>query len=505
MGSIVLNSLLSNCATCGLLCPAARGWGLCPDAPIEVLTDRLGEFAKAFSALVKRAGKLGCDAPSYATVTEYTRVSWLRNTDGSVRLPRRSVGGDRITCVRVSGNAPKFNGWALLATLTPISLPEGAVNLIKSVPGAGELPEIYRTSGTFCDHCTTSRVRKETFVVRHDDGRTMQVGRQCIRDFLGGSSPEHVAALFTFWRSVSELGEEGEGGGWGRRTDSESLIAYLGLVVREVRAEGWLSRKAAREQEKFSSADQAWDRMHPSPMSGRSPQVADEAEILLATSAVAWACDLAGTSDYEHNVRAVALSGSVEPSTLGLAASIWTAYERAMEREVERRQKLSTLAHSEWQGIVDRSTGVLFLHVTKVLDLESEYGVTHLHMMQDERGNAFKWFASSTRLDVGTLYRIEGKVKKHDEYQGIKSTVLTRCTASDPSKAIVSLSQAMQKLAGGDLGLAQVGSDTFEGEAAALLQARALYAQIKGSSAAKALARLDAAVATIATAAGVSS
>ncbi len=497
---MTLTLVPGNCPTCGLLCPLARGWGRCPEASFEVLTERMGEFAKRFEALVRRAVKLGCTPPSYTCVTEYTRIAWLCDSSGAIRQPRRSVGGDRITAIMVQGAPPRFEGWSLLATLTPIALPEGSVNLVKSVPGAGELPAKYRTSGAVCDHCDAVRGRKETFVVGREDGTTKQVGRQCIRDFLGGDSPEHVAAMFTFWTSVGEIGDE-EGGGWGmgRRVDSYSLVAYLALVVREVRAQGWLSRKAASEQGKQSSADAAWQRICPSPLSGRRAELADEDEVTMATSAVAWACATTEESDYMHNVRAVALSGSVDPSTMGIGASIWTAYERAMNREVEMRQKRASVAASQWQGTIDASIGPLFLTVTRVLDLDSDFGVTHLHMMQDAAGNAYKWFASSTRLEDGKLYRVEGKVKKHDEYKGIKNTVLTRCDASDPTKAVVILSQAMQRLYPGLAtgALRQVSSDLFEGDLATLTVARDHYMGVKGASATKAAQRLQAALATV--------
>jgi hypothetical protein len=233
-------------------------------------------------------------------------------------------------------------------------------------------------------------------------------------------------------------------------------------------------------------------------MSGKRAEIADEEEIALATSAVAWACDLAGTSDYEHNLHAIALSGSVEPSTSGLAASMWIAYEREMQREVERKVRLVSVAGSTWQGTVDAPTGVLFLTVTKVLDLDGEFGVSHLHLMQDDRGNAFKWFASSERLDVGTLYRIEGKVKKHEDFKGIQSTVLIRCSASDPTQANVILSPAMRKLYTPS-GLVPIVGDVFQGTAETLRQARDGFAQIKGKSAERAVARIEAALATITT------
>jgi len=500
----------ASCESCGLLCAAARGWGRCPEAPFEVLTGRLSEFQARFAAVQKRAVKLGAPVPTYRTVGEYTRVVWARTGDGALVTPRRSVGGDRVTLVRVEGERPKLAGWTLLATLSPIALPGGAVaNLVKSVPGAGELPEAYRLSGTRCDHCNTSRRRSETFVVRHEDGRTVQVGRQCIADFLGGVSPEHVAALFTFWSEVVSGCSDDEGGwGFGRSDAGEALVEYLAIVVREVRERGWVSRKAARESSiGRASADAAWSRLRPSPGSGETRQTPTEDEIEKARSAVAWACDLAGTSDYEHNVKLVALAGVADSDVLGLAASIWPAYERAMAREVERRQRLASVAGSTYQGVVGESFGPVFVTVTRVIDIEGQFGASHLHLMQDAAGNAYKWFSSSERREAGDFVRLSGAVKKHEDYKGVKSTVLTRCGTTDPYVGRVELSAAMHKLV--DVAtVAGVERDAVRdwkneivklalgvsGDAAALRQLRGLFAAA-GKKGAKAIERLDAALA----------
>ncbi len=439
-----------SCLTCGLVCVAARGWGRCPEAPFEVLAGRFGEFEKRFASLVKRANKLGCDAPSFEVLTLFSRINWATKDSGLEVQPRRSLGGTEVRVLRVAGKAPHLAGWSLVACLSPIEVPElGTVNMVRSVPGTGELPVVYRTSGTYCDHCQSDRRRKETYVVRHEDGRFAQVGSSCLSDFLGGMSPTTVAAMFTFWAEVAALGEDGEGGwGFGRGADTDSLEVYLGLVVREVRANGWLSRTVARERGQSATADEAMERLHPgieAQRAGKRPELPTDDEIALARSALAWAREMTGTSDYEHNVKIVALTGAVKAKTAGIAASIWPAYERAMAREIERRANRASVAGSTYQGTVD-SPIVVFVTITKVLDLESEYGVSHLHLMQDEQGNAYKWFASSERLNVGDFVKLAGRVKKHEEYNGICSTVLTRCAASDPHLGVASLTETMLKL-----------------------------------------------------------
>lgn len=127
-------------------------------------------------------------------------------------------------------------------------------------------------------------------------------------------------------------------------------------------------------------------------------ETATDEEVNAAKLAIAWAQGLEGRSDFEHNIKAIAVAECVTHSTIGMAAAIWLD---------------------------------LALRVTAVHDVTGIYGTTSIHTMLDEKGNVFKWFASSERLEIGTLYNVRGTVKVHDEYKGRKETVLTRCSAKE--------------------------------------------------------------------------
>lgn len=59
---------------------------------------------------------------------------------------------------------------------------------------------------------------------------------------------------------------------------------------------------------------------------------------------------------------------------------------------------------------------------------ESYYGVTTIIKIKDEKGNLFTWFASGFHALVrGDRVKIRGTVKKHDMYNGVKQTIITRC------------------------------------------------------------------------------
>ena len=60
----------------------------------------------------------------------------------------------------------------------------------------------------------------------------------------------------------------------------------------------------------------------------------------------------------------------------------------------------------------------------------TDFGFNNVYTMEDSNGNIFAWHTSSCALcdfDIGDSFTIAGKVKNHNEYKGIKQTVLTRC------------------------------------------------------------------------------
>jgi len=49
----------------------------------------------------------------------------------------------------------------------------------------------------------------------------------------------------------------------------------------------------------------------------------------------------------------------------------------------------------------------------------------------DLSGNHLTWFASGSDMEVGNTYKLLGTIKKHDEYNGVKQTILTRCKVKE--------------------------------------------------------------------------
>lgn len=100
------------------------------------------------------------------------------------------------------------------------------------------------------------------------------------------------------------------------------------------------------------------------------------------------------------------------------------AVARIVEQNTTRAAQDGTSAYVG--EIKDRIEFEATVEFTK--EIEGYYGTTTIIKLRDLEGNVFTWFASGWH-DVGRGDRvsIKGTVKKHDEYQGTKQTVLSRC------------------------------------------------------------------------------
>jgi len=138
--------------------------------------------------------------------------------------------------VTISGETPKFDGWAFTASLEMTD--EGS--LIRTMPGM-ECPPEHRERGNVCDHCGTKRRRANTYVVIHDDGRSMNVGKNCLKDFMGSHrlNPALFARYFTF---LLDCFDSPEGfGGFRHGEPSYDIATVLELTGAMIASYGWVS------------------------------------------------------------------------------------------------------------------------------------------------------------------------------------------------------------------------------------------------------------------------
>jgi hypothetical protein len=81
---------------------------------------------------------------------------------------------------------------------------------------------------------------------------------------------------------------------------------------------------------------------------------------------------------------------------------------------------------SEYQGEVGTWLE-LPLTIVKNIEIENQYGISHMHIMEDADKNVYVWTTGSKSLEEGKTFNMKVKVKEHKEYKNVKQTIVWYC------------------------------------------------------------------------------
>lgn len=396
----------------------------------KIPSDNLGVLADKFKKLARRAKKLGLPIPTYTEVGEPIR---RQKKDPYTDMVTKTWLEHQIVvdpgCTEV-----KVQGWTFIATIQHTE--EG--NIIRAV-GNAEVPTKYRNVTQLCEHCNTNRNRKDTYILKHENGETKQVGRNCLADFFG-----HDALMYAeraqYLTDIDALGESmeddfGFGGGGGPKY--EPLEEYLAYVAECIKLDGWMSRGKARDMSEQlgytiqATCDIAYKHLHRSlaPSNFKFLFTTPSLEsVELSMKAIEWASEIEGEEvpDYIHNIRTIARRGVYEGRDMGMSASIVSAYQRHLAslrwKEIQAKRK----EIAQYVGNVGDKIRIKLM-VEKVIQCHGGFG-SNLHIMSNDDGNVFIWFSSGDTYETGKEVLLQGTIKAHNERDGIKQNVLTRCS-----------------------------------------------------------------------------
>ncbi len=343
----------------------------------------------------------------------------------------------------VEGEYPKLNGWHILAVIEPQSNGE---NVIREIPGC-DCPTKYQTANLTCDHCNKKRRRSAIFILEHENGETKQVGRSCMKDFLGGESPESIMSAAEFTLSGDSLCKEAqeEGWGWGGRpcVSLNCFVATASIVIRRF---GWVSRTTGGETGKTPTANLAWDICTVTnddkftKFIRENSLFAEPRDLELAEAAVAWGSELKSTdNNYLFNLGVCCRQSFVDFKNAGYVASVIGAYQRA--NVVKTPTEKSNSVHL---GKIDERMNFYQLKVILANGyMGGMYPKTFIKFV-DSAGNTLIWHASGTPdwAAVGDVIDVVGTVVKHDDYKGVKQTTLKRVSLAKEKKPKKTKSEA---------------------------------------------------------------
>ena len=201
----------------------------------EIPDENWTKLCEKIERLRRRAEKINVKAPA---LTE------LRFFEKPLENKGKIVGYQAFHEVEIESVPVGVEGWDFIAY---IDMGDSEVGLvINQVPGAlneGEaLPERFRNTNEFCEHCQVMRKRNSVYILRNQSNKNefKQVGGNCLGQFLGGVDPQQVLSMMTIIWDFHSFVSSCCGGG---SAYNYSLRDVLFITKNVINTVGWCSRK----------------------------------------------------------------------------------------------------------------------------------------------------------------------------------------------------------------------------------------------------------------------
>lgn len=361
--------------------------------------EALPKVLKRLDKLARTAGVLIEEVPGTTTLIKGTQV---------------------LTCARVTvGEMPSVGGYEFAARIEHGK--DG--NVIARGPSETESLDVsWRTAEPHCEHCGTKRKRKETFLLRQYGMRLMQIGRNCLADFLMTDPSKMIAAAELVKAVAGEMSDEywgGYGGFW-----EVAPIAFLAAAVATTERDGFVKKSEADGIRRVSTATRA------SMICRGDGEPPNEDHIETAHAVLAWASSPGeNPSEYAWNLSLAVKQPGVGKHE-GILASAPAAYNKFLGKEVEKK-----LAPVRPEGFAVEKGEVFKGEVTLVRHYlaESDWGSKAICTFRTDDGHELVWFASgiAPKPDMqGMRFQIKGRCKKlQDAHRNFpRQAVLARVT-----------------------------------------------------------------------------
>lgn len=370
---------------------------------------QLEKLKKNISKLQKTAKKLGLEEPTILIGEPY----WKKNSVGNCLATR-------FVEVDIGGVSPRVNGWVFIASLEHT---KDGDNIIRRVPNNDTYNLFEYRTRRACDHCNVNRYRKVSFVLVNEKGEIIQVGKSCLKDFLGYKSPEYYVRLAQFLVEIEEKC-------YNEDMNSKQEVAihqteFMSVVAQFIIDHGYVKRSETNQ----GTASDAWGQFFLNPSikedMDRKIDISDRA-VKLAKKTLKFISEFTEydlKNEFKYNIHVTYKQKFVELKYTGVMSYAVQMYLN----HVSKMEEVNKLKISKHVGEV-KERREFDLEFIAINSYESQYGENFFYKFVDEIGNLIVWSTTKVlSMDIGTKIKLKGTVKKHDEFQGVKQTYITRC------------------------------------------------------------------------------
>lgn len=375
----------------------------------HIRKDRIEEVAKALIALNKKAVKYGMSEFKIKLVNTYTNM--ITGPCGGVQIP--------MVELEIEGETPRVGPWEFLAK---VDHSPSTGRILWTIPNVMDPdPKFYDGAyGSGCEHCNQKRQRTHLYIVYNTQtGEQKQVGRTCLKDFLGLATIDTVTQRANLVSSVDGFLRNNVSFGAPEKTTAIDLMDVLAEASAAIRSYGWVS-KANSTLERPATADllnwmMSWD----DNFSAKTPE--DEK---VAEKVRDWVLAKTDTENYWINLKTICREGLVYDSRqLALAVSAVGSYQREMKKQADTPKGLVGKPGQRIRKIKATATFSKYLG-------SGMYGERWINKFVTSDNKELVWF-TTYGCSLNEERIISFTVKGHESYKGQESTVVSRVMFND--------------------------------------------------------------------------
>lgn len=396
----------------------------------NILVRNAWAFEREIGRLNKRAGKVGIAPIAYCnlgrkTVTQ-TRVTVI-SLDGESREELNRVPVEVSEYAVTLPDMSEYK-WTLCATIT--RLEDGSIFVDPYVKGF-DIKAWANADPCLCQHCKTVRRRNLSYVVRHnEDGRVLQVGRNCFADYVGHAGLLKLEFM-SLVVSVLRCGDDDiwDGGPEGGTRRMQVVPCRVVIAIAEALAEhnGWhynqkddegniVAEGTHRQAARFTGLGiemPDW----------LKAKLLDPAHMAKADAIIArlQSFDAPADDDFALSLAYCSNFEVVPDKKAGMVAYAGQ-FLRNYDRKLEAEARKATRQHIGTVGT--RLT--LVLKCTRVTSFDSQFGTVYFNNFEDAQGNMVLWKTGTFTGEEGKEYTVKATIKAHSEWRDGKQTEISR-------------------------------------------------------------------------------
>ena len=293
-----------------------------------------------------------------------------------------------------------------------------------------------------CDYCRTNRKRNKTYlVVNQETGEWKQLGKECLKLFVTGIDVDAIATFESFIKEAEETANPGDEFFYNKRFRFVKVADALALACTVYRERGYLAtrdvagnsndlcnknivqRKLAQQYGYDSDFLNIFNSVR-----DKIDEITVKTDTAIAKEDTEVAVEMVKRfpdEPYYNNLKVIVENEYIPLNKLGLLVSIPKAIDRYEDEKKKQEEKERLAAESDYLGSVGEKISVNFVSGREVACCETQFGLLHIYEFKDANGNTVVWKSSSSK-DIPEIGVVAGTVKSHEEYNGIKQTVILR-------------------------------------------------------------------------------